>query len=127
MDQHHLNGNEDNRNPNVSSLSSHPQQSQILTEMHHEYNESRAIEAQNVERQLTKVAHMMTQLADLVEAQRHTIIHININTDESIAHVEGAIEQLQKYLAHLSGNRWLMIKVFAILIFIAIIFFVFIA
>ncbi len=85
------------------------------------------MEAQSVERQLTEISTMMNQLAELVDEQRQTIIHINTNIDDATEHVEGAIEQLQKYLASLAGNRWLMIKVFAILIIFAIIFTIFIA
>ncbi|ETO29740.1 Qa-SNARE, SYP3/Sed5p/Syntaxin 5-type [Reticulomyxa filosa] len=103
------------------------QQSQAIADVESGYHESRALEAQQVEQQLTEVARMMAQLADYVETQRNAIIRINVNTDEAVVHVEGAIEQLQKYLASLSGNRWLIIKIFAILIIFAFIFTVFIA
>ena len=80
-----------------------------------------------IERTLTEISQSMTQLAQLVDEQRETIININDNMEVAVENVEGGIEQLQKYLASLAGNRWLMIKVFALIIFFAIIFTVFIA
>lgn len=92
-----------------------------------EYHEQRAEMAQVVESKFAEVLNMVSHLAGLVDEQRQTIITINSNIEESIDNVEGAIAQLQKYLGSLSGNRWLMIKVFALLIFFAIIFTIFIA
>lgn len=104
-------------------------QSQSQTQLYQGpvYNEQRALEAEHIESQLTEVSRMLTQFAGLVHEQGETIITIDSNVQKSIEHVEGAIEQLQKYLASLSGNRWLMIKVFTVLIFFAIIFTVFVA
>jgi len=102
-------------------------QSQMMLYNETQYNEQRAMEAEHIEGQLTEIGQMMTRLATIVDQQRQTIIQIGDNVDDSIQHVESAIDQLQKYLASLSGNRWLMIKVFALLIFLAIIFTVFIA
>ena len=102
-------------------------QSQMMVYQETQYNEQRAMEAEAIEGQLTEISQMMTKLASIVDEQRQTIIQIGDNVDDSIQHVEGAIEQLQKYLSSLSGNRWLMIKVFALLIFLAIIFTLFIA
>ena len=102
-------------------------QSQMVMYQESQYNEQRAEEAEAIESQLTEISQMMGKLAQIVDEQRQTIIQIGDNVDDSIVHVEGAIDQLQKYLSSLSGNRWLMIKVFALLIFLAIIFTVFIA
>lgn len=102
-------------------------QSQMTLQREVQYNEQRAQEAEQIEAQLTEVSQMMTKIATFVDEQRRTIIGITDNVEDSISNMDSAIEQLQKYLASLSGNRWLMIKVFAILIFMAIIFTVFIA
>jgi len=103
------------------------QQSQMTLHQEVQYNEQRAQQAEMIESQLTEVSQMMTKIATFVDEQRRTIIQIGDNVDDSIANMDGAIEQLQKYLASLSGNRWLMIKVFALLIIFAIIFTIFIA
>lgn len=102
-------------------------QRQLMQFEESSYNEQRAQDAMAVERQLTEIGQMMTKLATMVHEQRETIITINSNIDDSREHMEGAISELQKYLATLTGNRWLMIKVFAILIFFALFFALFIA
>ena len=102
-------------------------QSQLMQFEQSHYNEQRAQDAMAVERQLTEIGQMMTKLATMVSEQRETIITINQNIDDSRENMEGAISELQKYLATLTGNRWLMIKVFAILIFFALFFALFIA
>lgn len=91
------------------------------------YNDQRAQEAEQIEAQLHEVNRMMSELAILVKDQEDTIINIGKNIDKSNDHMEGAIEQLQIYLSSLNGNRWLMIKVFAIMIFMAVIFTAFVA
>lgn len=53
-------------------------------------------------------------------------IRIDDNMDESLANVEGASNALMKYLNRVSSNRWLMIKLFLVLIFFLVIFIVFV-
>eukprot|EP01083_Nonionella_stella_P272336 923426_1 len=83
-------------------------QSQMVMFKEPQYNDQRTMEAEAIETQLTEISQMMAQLANIVDQQRHTIIQIGDNVDDSIQHVEGAIQQLQKYLSSMSGNRWLM-------------------
>lgn len=52
---------------------------------------------------------------------------IDENIDESLVNVEGAQGQLLKYLNGISSNRWLIFKIFMVLITFLIIFVVFIA
>merc|ERR1712129_465402 len=116
----------DNDSPTQSQQQSQ-QQSQMILSNENNYTQQRAMEAEQIEGQLTEISHMMGKLATIVHDQRQTILTISENVEDATLHVEGAIEQLQKYLSSLSGNRWLMIKVFALLIFLAIVFTVFIA
>merc|ERR1712228_45805 len=103
------------------------QQSQMTLYNETQYTQQRAMEAEKIELATTEIAQMMSKLATIVHNQRETIITISDNVEDATQNVEGAIDELQKYLASLTGNRWLMIKVFALLIFLAIIFTVFIA
>jgi len=102
-------------------------QTQMVLHADNVYSQQRAEEAEQIEGQLTEISQMMTKLAQIVDEQRHTILQIGDNVDDSIENMDGAIQQLQKYLSSLTGNRWLMIKVFALLIFLAVIFTVFVA
>lgn len=51
---------------------------------------------------------------------------IDDNMDESLANVEGASNALLKYLNRISSNRWLMIKLFLVIILFMVIFIVFV-
>ena len=50
---------------------------------------------------------------------------IDANVDAAVANVGSAQEQLIMYLSKISGNRWLAVKVFLVLIIFIIIFVVF--
>jgi syntaxin 5 len=52
---------------------------------------------------------------------------IDANVDEATHHIEGAHTELLKYLRSVTSNRWLIIKVFAVLIIFFLIFIVFLA
>lgn len=52
---------------------------------------------------------------------------IDENMDESLINVEGAQGQLLKYYNSISSNRWLILKIFMVLITFLLIFVVFIA
>ena len=47
--------------------------------------------------------------------------------EESMVNVEGAQGQLLKYLTSISSNRWLMVKIFMVLVIFLLVFVVFIA
>eukprot|EP01084_Bolivina_argentea_P317021 549596_1 len=82
-------------------------QSQMMMYKDNEYAEQKVKEAEQIETQLTEISQMMSKLASIVDEQRQTIITIGDNVEESIENMDGAIQQLQKYLSSLSGNRWL--------------------
>lgn len=52
---------------------------------------------------------------------------IDENMDDTLANVEGAQGALLKYLSSISSNRWLMIKIFFVLIFFLMVFLFFVA
>lgn len=52
---------------------------------------------------------------------------IDENMDDTLANVEGAQGQLVRYLNSISSNRWLMIKIFFVLIVFLMIFLFFVA
>jgi syntaxin 5 len=51
-----------------------------------------------------------------------SICRIDENTDDIQASVEGAQKELLKYYASISSNRWLMMKIFAVIIFFFMVF-----
>jgi len=108
----HLLNDDGNFNSNNAMYAQDTQMQQI----------DRAEDALKIEQELREIGSMLSQLGELVAEQEHTILNINTNIEDANDQMEDGIAQLQKYLARLSGNRWLMIKIFAILIFFAILF-----
>jgi syntaxin 5 len=52
----------------------------------------------------------------MVAEQRETVQRIDANTEDIAANVSGAQRELLKYYASISSNRWLMLKIFGVLI-----------
>lgn len=91
------------------------------------YLQSRQEALQNVERTITELQGIFQQLAGMVAEQGEMAVRIDENVDEARAHVEGAQAQLLKYMEALSSNRWLIFKVFLVLIAFSVFFFAFAA
>jgi len=52
----------------------------------------------------------------MVAEQRETVQRIDADTHDIMDNVGGAQRELLKYYASISSNRWLMLKIFGILI-----------
>ena len=62
-----------------------------------------------------------------VQEQGELAIRIDENVDTTLANVDSAQAQLLKYLNSISSNRWLVMKIFAVLLVFLVVFVVFIA
>lgn len=103
------------------------QQQQQMVPLQDSYMQSRAEALQNVESTIHELGSIFNQLATLVSQQGEMAIRIDENMDDTLANVEGAQGALLKYLNSISSNRWLMIKIFFVLIFFLIVFLFFVA
>ncbi|KAM3282288.1 syntaxin-32 [Capsicum chacoense] len=103
------------------------QQQQQIVPLQDSYMQSRAEALQNVESTIHELGSIFNQLATLVSQQGEVAIRIDENMDDTLANVEGAQGALLKYLNSISSNRWLMIKIFFVLIFFLMIFLFFVA
>ncbi|KAL3819048.1 hypothetical protein ACJIZ3_004953 [Penstemon smallii] len=103
------------------------QQQQQLVPLQDSYMQSRAEALQNVESTIHELSNIFNQLATLVSQQGEIAIRIDENMEDTLANVEGAQGALLKYLNSISSNRWLMIKIFGVLIFFLMIFLFFVA
>lgn len=90
------------------------------------YSQSRAVALQNVESTISELGGIFTHLATMVAQQGELAIRIDDNMEESLSNVESARSSLLRHLNQISSNRWLMIKIFAILIFFLIVFIFFV-
>ncbi|KAE8677173.1 Syntaxin-32 [Hibiscus syriacus] len=108
-------------------LQEQQQQQQQMVPLQDSYMQSRAEALQNVESTIHELGTIFNQLATLVSQQGEIAIRIDENMDDTLANVEGAQGALLKYLNSISSNRWLMIKIFFVLILFLMFFLFFVA
>lgn len=80
------------------------------------YYQQRADTMQNIESTIVELGGIFQQLAHMVKEQEETVERIDSSVEDTSMNVEAAHAELLKYFQSMSGNRWLMIKVFAVLI-----------
>ncbi|KAG1330085.1 syntaxin-32 [Cocos nucifera] len=102
-------------------------QQQQMVPVQDGYMQSRAEALHNVESTIHELSNIFTQLATMVSQQGELAIRIDENMDDTLANVEGAQGALLKYLNSISSNRWLMIKIFFVLMVFLMIFLFFVA
>lgn len=119
LSRRHVNGE--------ASSSTQPLMQQQLVPVRDEYMQSRAEALQSVESTIHELGNIFTQLATMVSQQGELAIRIDENMDDTLANVEGAQGALLKYLNSISSNRWLMIKIFFVLVVFLMIFLFFVA
>jgi uncharacterized coiled-coil protein SlyX len=80
------------------------------------YIQSRSTAIESIESTIAELGQIFNQLAHMVAEQRETVQRIDADTADIAANVGGAQRELLKYYASISSNRWLMLKVFGVLI-----------
>ncbi|CAK9220273.1 unnamed protein product [Sphagnum troendelagicum] len=103
------------------------QMQQQMVPVQDSYMQNRAEALQNVESTIVELSNIFSQLATMVAQQGEMAIRIDENMDDTLANVEGAQGQLLKYLNSISSNRWLIIKIFFVLVAFLLVFVVFVA
>lgn len=102
--------------PETSDLLTLPQQDTLLLDQQDMYVQQRSTAVEAIESTIQELGGMFSQLATMVAEQRETVARIDQNTDDISLNVSGAQRELMKYYARISSNRWLMVKVFGIVI-----------
>ncbi|KAK5206609.1 Integral membrane protein SED5 [Exophiala xenobiotica] len=72
-----------------------------------------AIEA--IERTINELGGIFGQLASMVSEQGEMLQRIDANTEDVVDNVQGAQRELLKYWNRVQGNRWLVAKMFGVL------------
>jgi t-SNARE complex subunit (syntaxin) len=80
------------------------------------YIQSRSTAIESIETTIAELGQIFNQLAHMVAEQRETVQRIDADTLDIASNVGGAQRELLKYYASISSNRWLMLKVFGVLI-----------
>lgn len=91
------------------------------------YLQNRAETMQYIESTIVEIGGIFQQLAHMVKEQEETVERIDSNVADAELNIEAAHAQIVKYFHSVSSNRWLMIKIFGVLIMFFIFFVVFLA
>jgi len=89
--------------------------------------EQRSSAVRAIEQTIHDLQRIFQHLAQLAHEQDAQIRRIDDNVNSTVLNVEGAHKQLVTYLAKVSNDRWLILKVFGILLLFIFIFVVFFA
>jgi syntaxin 5 len=79
---------------------------------------------QTVESTIVELGTMFNQLATMIKEQEEQIQRIDSNVDDVDINVSEAHTELLKYFQSVTSNRWLMIKIFFVLIVFFVVFIV---
>lgn len=105
-----------------------PQQQQLaFIDRQESYIQDRARALEAVNATIVELGGIFQQLATMVHEQGEQVDRIDANVADAEMNVDAAHSELSKYLQSVTANRWLMLKIFGVLIFFFIIFVVFAA
>ena len=79
------------------------------------YIHARGEAIETIERTISELGRIFGQLAQMVGEQGNTIQRIDQDTDDVVTNIEGGQRELLKYFSRISSNRWLMAKMFGVL------------
>lgn len=102
-------------------------QSMIMYDESDNYVQQRAETMQNIESTIVELGGIFQQLAHMVKEQEEMVERIDTNVQDAELNVEAAHGQILKYFQSVTNNRWLMVKIFGVLIAFFIFFVVFMA
>lgn len=79
------------------------------------YIQQRGEAIETIERTIAELGGIFGQLAQMVSEQGEMVQRIDANTEDVVDNVEGAQRELLKYWSRVQGNRWLVAKMFGVL------------
>lgn len=106
--------------PGQDTLSLNPVNDQQLLMMEeaqssNSYIQQRGEAIEAIEKTIGELGSIFGQLATMVSEQSDMIQRIDANTEDVVDNVEGAQRELLKYWSRVSSNRWLIAKMFGVL------------
>ncbi|KPI44073.1 Integral membrane protein sed5 [Cyphellophora attinorum] len=79
------------------------------------YIQERGQAIETIERTINELGSIFGQLAGMVQEQGEQLQRIDANTEDVVDNVQGAQRELLKYWNRVQGNRWLVAKMFGVL------------
>ena len=116
----------DMNSPNTPLMAGQSQQ-MVLYDESDNYVQQRAETMQSIESTIVELGGIFQQLAHMVKEQEEMVERIDTNVQDAELNIEAAHSEILKYFQTVSKNRWLMIKIFGVLIFFFIFFIIFMA
>lgn len=113
--------------PLLPNQQQHQSQQMMLYDESDNYVQQRAETMQNIESTIVELGGIFQQLAHMVKEQEEMVERIDSNVQDAELNIEAAHGQILKYFQSVSKNRWLMIKIFGVLIMFFIFFVIFLA
>lgn len=98
------------------------QQQMLVSNANTQYYRQRADAVREIEAAVSEIGELFQDFSRIVHEQDELIVRIDSNVDEALTNVEAGSNELMRYLASLSSNRGLILKVFGILFFFLIFF-----
>lgn len=92
-----------------------------------EYLSSRAQAVEDIEGTIVQLGAMYARLVHIVGMQEEITLRIDANMDQALDHMDRGQNELVKYYDSIAGGRWLIIKIFAVLLAFLVFFMVFVA
>ncbi|XP_038073522.1 syntaxin-5-like [Patiria miniata] len=102
-------------------------QQMAMVEEQDNYIKSREETMHSIESTIVELSGIFQQLAHMVKEQEEQVQRIDNNVEDTVMNVEAAHGEILKYFQSVTSNRWLMVKVFIVLIVFFVIFVVFVA
>lgn len=99
----------------------------VVTHDQDSYYSSRADAMHTIESTIVELGGIFSQLATMVKEQEEMVQRIDSNVDDTALNVELGHNEILKYFQSVTSNRWLMIKIFGVLIFFFLLFVIFMA
>jgi len=93
-----------------------------LVEQQDSYIQQRSHAIESIETTIAELGQIFTQLANMVAEQRETVQRIDDNVIDIESNINAAHGELSKYLASMMSNRWLMLKMFGVIIVFFLVF-----
>ncbi|KAJ2768396.1 Integral membrane protein SED5, partial [Coemansia nantahalensis] len=100
--------------PNMDEASS--SQMLLMQPSQSAYLDSRSEAITSIESTISELGSIFQQLAHMVSEQREVVQRIDANVGSVDANISAAQTELLKYYASISSNRWLIVKVFMVIL-----------
>jgi len=95
-------------------------QAQIQMRRDNRQTQNRLDSARQAEKSLAELTTMFSKMTNLIHSQGETLVKIEDDVEAAMDHVEAGQEEIVKLYEWTQGNRGLIIKIFALLIFFII-------